>query len=64
MLSAAEGQPVSKQALFEVLYPGATAVPARSIDTQVSNMKYKLQAIGLRIETIRSKGYLLLKADE
>lgn len=52
------GAVVSRQTLIEAAWPEAEA-PANTLDVTMSRLRRQLHSLGLRIRTVRSRGYLL-----
>ena len=53
------GHAVSKERLFELVFPGATDVQYEAIEVVVYRLRKKLQATGAKLVTLRGLGYLL-----
>ena len=56
------GHAVSKERLFELVFPGEADVQYEAIEVVVYRLRKKLVATGARLVTLRGLGYLL-KAD-
>ncbi len=61
-LLAQPGQAVTKERLFELVFPGAQEVQYEAIEVVAYRLRKKLAATGVRLMTLRGLGYLL-KAD-
>lgn len=61
-LMAQPGHAVSKERLFEVVFPGEAQVQYEAIEVVVYRLRKKLAETGLTLMTLRGVGYLL-KAD-
>ncbi len=53
------GQAVSKEQLFEVVFPGASEVQYEAIEVVVYRLRKKLTGTGTALVTLRGLGYLL-----
>ena len=53
------GHAVSKEQLFEVVFPGQTDVQYEAIEVVVYRLRKKLQASGVTLTTLRGLGYLI-----
>lgn len=53
------GQAVSKEQLFDVVFPGATEVQYEAIEVVVYRLRKKLAGTGTLLVTLRGLGYLL-----
>ena len=62
-LMARPGHAVSKERLFELVFPGAAEVQYEAIEVVVYRLRKKLGATGVTLMTLRGPGYLL-KATE
>ena len=62
-LMARPGHAVSKERLFELVFPGAAEVQYEAIEVVVYRLRKKLGATGVTLMTLRGLGYLL-KATE
>jgi two-component system response regulator TctD len=58
-LIARPGHAVSKERLFEVVFPGATEVQFEAIEVVVYRLRKKLADTGVELVTLRGLGYLL-----
>lgn len=58
-LLARPGHAVSKERLFELVFPGATEVQYEAIEVVVYRLRKKLQPTGATLMTLRGLGYLL-----
>jgi len=58
-LLARPGQAVSKERLFEVVFPGQTEVQFEAIEVVAYRLRKKLQGTGAILTTLRGLGYLL-----
>ena len=56
---ARPGQAVSKERLFEVVFPGEVDVQFEAIEVVVYRLRKKLTATGVALVTLRGLGYLL-----
>jgi two-component system, OmpR family, response regulator TctD len=62
-LLARPGHAVTKERLFELVFPGATEVQYEAIEVVVYRLRKKLAPTGVKLVTLRGLGYLL-KAGE
>jgi two-component system, OmpR family, response regulator TctD len=53
------GQAVSKEKLFERVFPGAQDVQYEAIEVVAYRLRKKMQATGVKLVTLRGLGYLL-----
>lgn len=53
------GQAVSKERLFELVFPGETEVQYEAVEVVVYRLRKKLVATGVTLVTLRGLGYLL-----
>ena len=53
------GHAVSKEQLFEVVFPGQTEVQHEAIEVVVYRLRKKLQSCGVTLMTLRGLGYLI-----
>lgn len=58
-LLARVGQAVSKERLFELVFPGAAEVQYEAIEVVVYRLRKKLAPTGVKLVTLRGLGYLL-----
>ena len=58
-LMARPGHAVSKERLFEVVFPGEADVQFEAIEVVVYRLRKKLSATGVALVTLRGLGYLL-----
>lgn len=58
-LLARPGHAVSKERLFELVFPGATEVQYEAIEVVVYRLRKKLLPTGAKLMTLRGLGYLL-----
>ena len=58
-LMAKPGQAVSKERLFELVFPGEADVQYEAIEVVVYRLRKKLAATGAKLVTLRGLGYLL-----
>lgn len=58
-LLARPGHAVSKEKLFELVFPGESDVQYEAIEVVVYRLRKKLQATGAKLVTLRGLGYLL-----
>ncbi len=58
-LMARPGHAVSKERLFEVVFPGEAEVQFEAIEVVVYRLRKKLSATGVALVTLRGLGYLL-----
>ena len=56
------GQAVSKERLFEVVFPGQTDVQYEAIEVVVYRLRKKLQNCGVTLTTLRGLGYLIKRS--
>ena len=56
------GQAVSKEKLFEVVFPGQTDVQYEAIEVVVYRLRKKLQDCGVMLTTLRGLGYLIKRS--
>lgn len=57
------GAVVGREELCERVWPGLEA-SANNLDVNVGRLRRQLETVGLRIRTVRSRGYLLCAAEE
>jgi two-component system response regulator TctD len=60
-LLAQAGQAVTKERLYELVFPGQLDVQYEAIEVVVYRLRKKLQGTGLTLMTLRGLGYLLRK---
>ena len=53
------GQAVTKERLFELVFPGQTEVQFEAIEVVAYRLRKKLQGTGATLTTLRGLGYLL-----
>jgi two-component system response regulator TctD len=58
-LMAKPGHAVSKERLFELVFPGETDVQYEAVEVVVYRLRKKLAATGVKLVTLRGLGYLL-----
>lgn len=58
-LMARPGHAVSKERLFELVFPGETQVQYEAVEVVVYRLRKKLAATGVTLMTLRGLGYLL-----
>ena len=58
-LIAKPGQAVSKEKLFELVFPGEADVQYEAVEVVVYRLRKKLVATGVSLVTLRGLGYLL-----
>ena len=58
-LMAKPGHAVSKERLFELVFPGETDVQYEAVEVVVYRLRKKLAATGVKLMTLRGLGYLL-----
>jgi two-component system response regulator TctD len=58
-LLARPGQAVTKERLFELVFPGETQVQYEAIEVVVYRLRKKLAPTGVKLVTLRGLGYLL-----
>jgi two-component system, OmpR family, response regulator TctD len=61
-LMARPGHAVSKERLFELVFPGETEVQYEAVEVVVYRLRKKLAATGVTLMTLRGLGYLLKAA--
>lgn len=58
-LLARPGHAVTKERLFELVFPGASEVQYEAVEVVVYRLRKKLMATGAQLQTLRGLGYLL-----
>ncbi len=58
-LLARPGHAISKERLFELVFPGASEVQYEAVEVVVYRLRKKLQTTGAQLITLRGLGYLL-----
>ena len=53
------GHAISKERLFELVFPGASEVQYEAVEVVVYRLRKKLQSTGAQLMTLRGLGYLL-----
>lgn len=62
-LLARPGHAVSKERLFELVFPGESEVQYEAVEVVVYRLRKKLQPTGVQLMTLRGLGYLLKMPD-